>query len=499
MTKDEGLISRGPPTKKKQTIGSFKENRKYDAILETQISKKYLEKWISIIIAMGIRIYKSREDYFDWNSEHEGSDFVYSVMSPKLFDHISNNIDFDIDYVQNCFNESLQSIYKPQSILSADETMAPSKSKNNPHHMFLPMKPHPNGTLFTSVADQKKMILAYNIRRRTEEDWQPLLQRYKEEIEFVRIDHLKSKSKKTSQMIKNLYIYPAGKHYIILIYKGSTVVVDSLYGSLDLFEQFLKNGVHMVCKCRSNRPSFIFKDFLHKIIEKTDKTIGTSVSCSGNIQTKEGHVKFSAYTILTQTRNGHIIKNNFLSSIHEAGEQILESRHFEVVEMKDGTKISYCQCKFNQSSVISYYNHCAGYIDETNHSILTCFPQVVFHRWKLPVFFLFLFSWIHNARILYNDFTGKDITLKDFRKQLSDELANLPSKGDYRHTLSRTVKEKSKRRRCKVCEMKNTDKKTYTKCMACNAFMCQSCFRSDGHYQFIESNEFKKTTKKSKR
>ena len=35
----------------------------------------------------------------------------------------------------------------PTKRISSDETMAPAKMRDNPHHLFVPGKPHPNGTL----------------------------------------------------------------------------------------------------------------------------------------------------------------------------------------------------------------------------------------------------------------------------------------------------------------------------------------------------------------
>lgn len=127
-----------------------------------------------------------RTSWYGFFTNCLGSDFVASVLTKSKFDHIMNCLDFDIDFLQDSFNESLQGIYQPTCILSADETMTPSKSRNNPHHMFIPGKPHPNGTLFTSVADENHLILGYKIRRRDKEDWQALLHRYTEEIRYDR-------------------------------------------------------------------------------------------------------------------------------------------------------------------------------------------------------------------------------------------------------------------------------------------------------------------------
>lgn len=65
---DDTLIARGRP---KQILSS-KKNKGYDALLETVISKEDLIQFVAVIIGMGIRRYKNRSFYFEWNSEHLG-------------------------------------------------------------------------------------------------------------------------------------------------------------------------------------------------------------------------------------------------------------------------------------------------------------------------------------------------------------------------------------------------------------------------------------------
>lgn len=297
-------------------------------------------------------------------------------------------------------------------------------------------------------------------------------------------------------MIDELYNYKSGFD-LFAYYLGSVVVVDSLYGSLKLATLLVERDVHIVCKCRSDRPSFIFKNYLYKILEKShdgDK-VGNTVSCTGYIRRNDGsYVKFSAYTIVTQSRSGAKIKNNFISTIHNAGENCLESTDNEIIELKNGKRLVYTKCIFHTESVISFYNQQAGFIDETNDYVLGSFPEIRSMRWKLSVFYLFLFSWIHNARMIFNELptTQEKLNSLKFRKQLCDELVPRHD-NNMTHQLERKTKEKSQRGRCKICyNLKKTDKKTYFICTGCKIYCCQSCFEGDIHYQYIDTHYFRK-------
>ena len=47
---------------------------------------------------------------------------------------------------------------------------------------------------------------------------------------------------------------------------GSVVVVDRLYGCLAVVEALATKGVACVAKCKANRPSWLFKGYLHKFL-----------------------------------------------------------------------------------------------------------------------------------------------------------------------------------------------------------------------------------------
>ena len=136
--------------------------------------------------------------------------------------------------------------------------MTPSHSKINLHHIYIPSKPHPNGTLLRSAADENKIVLSYKIRRRTREDFDQLVHRTKLDLKLQRNSLTNLRKKRKFELISELYDYPP----------DSVIVADRLYGGLPLLEEIVKQRTNVICACKANRPSFIFSKLLHHILIK---------------------------------------------------------------------------------------------------------------------------------------------------------------------------------------------------------------------------------------
>lgn len=70
LENDDSLIQRGRQRNTNPLVP--KQTQKYDRRLESKISEEDIIKWIAIVISMGIRGYKNRSHYFEWNSDHLG-------------------------------------------------------------------------------------------------------------------------------------------------------------------------------------------------------------------------------------------------------------------------------------------------------------------------------------------------------------------------------------------------------------------------------------------
>jgi hypothetical protein len=250
-------IGRG---RKKSKTTFFIERTKYFKLLGRKIDRADVENYIALVMSMGIRKYTALSSYFYYNDIHLGfeyqdliigCDYIKNRMDRHIYSFIDNNIDFVIAYVSKLENHCLSELYVSDWKLAADESMCPSKSSKNPHHMYVPNKPHPNGILFTSVADENLIMLSLKIRRRVKEDYETLTNRNKKEMEFSRTKLTSLPKQTTVDLINDLYKYPS----------GSVVVVDKLYGGLKLLKVLANKGIHTIASCRKDRPSYIFSQF----------------------------------------------------------------------------------------------------------------------------------------------------------------------------------------------------------------------------------------------
>lgn len=125
-----------------------------------------------------------------------------------------------------------------------------------------------------------------------------------------------------------------------------------------------------------------------------------------------------------------------------------------------------------------FYNQISGCVDEANRSIMSCYyTHRVFHyQTALMVFFLVMIA--HNARILYNLKSGKNLNQLKYLQKLSNELYTITEIEPTQHTLVTL----SRRKHCVVCywlqrqagvTRKDADIPwTSVKCAKCNVPMC---------------------------
>ena len=151
--------------------------------------------------------------------------------------------------------------------------MALTQSKLNPHHIFVPSKPHPNRCFFNSVADSNGLMLNLSLRRRMKVDLDALLFNTKQNYHWSRNQFPAVPTDSTTNQVQKLLNYSS----------GSIICVDSYYGSYQTVEALAIKGVYCVCKCVSSnsyifilflsllfilvRPSWIFRDYLHPLLK----------------------------------------------------------------------------------------------------------------------------------------------------------------------------------------------------------------------------------------
>jgi hypothetical protein len=166
-------------------IGKQNNRNQYIKQQGKNISKIDIKNFFSSVIIMGIRKFDARKDYFNMNEitlGPQGCGFVHVRLSKKRFNLLMQLLDYDIEWMCNFFSTQTKNFYVPTINISSDETMCPTKSHFNPHHMYVPGKPHPNGCLSTSCGDENYVLLSIKLRRRFEIDYDPIIWKSKDKF-----------------------------------------------------------------------------------------------------------------------------------------------------------------------------------------------------------------------------------------------------------------------------------------------------------------------------
>jgi len=263
--------------------------------------------------------------------------------------------------------------------------------------------------------------------------------------------------------------------------EGSVVVVDRLYGGLDLVEQLSNSKVYMVTKCKSNRPTWLFKNYLHKVLK--DK-IGQYAACRGNF---ENDVPFVALSIISKIKGKKLIIDNYISTLHDNAIDIKEVLTEE--EEKDGTTNSVTKAIFNNDSIVNYYNIHSGHIDEINRVLMDSLPICHINRWKMKLLLLFIYGMINNARQLFKMHLKQQGGLEGQKKSLSPINFRIsvvhywcPLPVSDKHLLNLRT---GSRFRCVTCKKQGKNRRTNSWCVSCQVAFCQTCFKNpDIHFIF---------------
>ena len=141
---------------------------------------------------------------------------------------------FTEDYVSGVekdFRAHMAHIWKSANMGVVDESINPFRGRKNPHHVFIPRKPHPHGLKNWVTVDYSGFCLDCSLFRRGEppEKTHNTLLRMTEQLS-----------------------------------EDSLVVADSYFGSMKSLEGLVERNQHALLACRANRPSGIFKNRLCK-------------------------------------------------------------------------------------------------------------------------------------------------------------------------------------------------------------------------------------------
>ena len=215
--------------------------------------------------------------------------------------------------------------------------MAPFEGHNNPHHFYIPGKPHPNGVLYTTAADMNHFLHGISPRPCLNTDFDPLLFRDQEMYTLDRSKYKKTHNDSCTNVLEVMQ-YP----------KGSIVVIDRGYGSIEIVDKLRQNGIFCVAKCPAARPTFIFKGFLHTILLHQKPTkLGQAVYCIGRFPHSDFH--YTALTVVAGRSGKKWIFDNFISSYHVPTPVTFQKSVEETTNNKDGTSSSVTRVTFGSN------------------------------------------------------------------------------------------------------------------------------------------------------
>ena len=159
----------------------------------------------------------------------------------------------------------MENLWDPAT--AVDETMIKTKSRKNPHHVFIMRKPHPHGIKVWSLVDASGYMIAFSVFRREQEKESP--------------------SDTINRMTQTL--------------KAKTLVTgDSLFGTIESLEKLSSRGMYCLFSCNQSRPAVLFKDYLWKQVSVD----GENESCYGEVPGQEEEkIPFVANALRSKGRN----------------------------------------------------------------------------------------------------------------------------------------------------------------------------------------------------
>jgi len=228
------ISAKGMGRKRKNTQLNF-VLKKYSAFLDKEFTLQELLDYVALSLYSGTNKIKSISHLFQKTNKNvlnnlmSAGYFALARMSRSRFNYLSRCLDANPEFLAKEIEDSIASCYQHSNALAPDETMLPLKIRKMCHHMFIRGKPHPNGLLFTSMADYNRIMLAIRMRKRTKNNIDVPLNKNSKECTTNREDVEREPSTTTQKLIVNVSSR--------ISTPNSFIVVDSLYGSYQLLEE----------------------------------------------------------------------------------------------------------------------------------------------------------------------------------------------------------------------------------------------------------------------
>ena len=335
-------------------------------------------------------------------------------------------------------NENMVRIWIPANVGVVDESMAPTKIRNNPHHVYIMRKPHPNGIKNWSLVDYSGYFVSFSMFRRTD------------------VDGKECPPEPTHETVTRL-----SKH----LPEKSIVVGDSYFRSVQAVEALAKQGKHSLFSCTQKRPAVLFHD---DIVQELVKD-GDSCTTFGSVEGKDGEaVPIMANAFMSEKRVICTLSTVYSDNMEDAeveimggGEDVDLATYKTVVEKRPEARVK--------------YQKMMDCVDKADAQINQVLPGHRTKKWSTveKVWEIMMLLSV-NAKKVYESATGEEVEPKNWRKMLKRTLLHLPAKRTDEHPKS-SPKKCSPKSRCRSCSalcQKNT--KTTWRCPVCGP-ICKKC------------------------
>jgi len=176
-------------------------------------------------------------------------------MGKSRWLEILGSLDFSSGFLMKLLQKKVQALWNCGTDVAADESMIPYRGRRNPHHVYIPNKPHPNGIKLYTAADSSHYIFNFTLHRRAEEI---------EEPQYDPILYCSKQKFGRKRTIRRKTVVEVVLDLVSPFSQGHCFYLDSYYGGLDLVRALVQKGYHAIMTCKSNRPSLVFRDLLQK-------------------------------------------------------------------------------------------------------------------------------------------------------------------------------------------------------------------------------------------
>ena len=342
-----------------------RRNNKWTPTNKNEIKRLFgLIIWMGMVKLPSLRLYWSKDKLFCQN-------FPRTVMSRDRFEilmtmlHFADNEAVDasnrlakIQFVIDELNKNFQKYYDPPEVFCIDESLIPFRGRII-FRQYLKQKKHKYGIKIFKLCCNRGYTYKFHVYSGKALDKQNT-----------------TPSNIVISLLKNLF------------HKGHTLCTDNWYTSVDLANKLIRKNTHLMGTLRTNRKG------------NPSEVINTKLK-HGEIIAKENN---QGITVLKWKDKRDIL---VLSTKHSS----------EMTTVK--TKRGFVQ----KPKIVAAYNAAKTSIDLSDQMSAYSSPLRRTLKWyKKLAFELFLNTAVINAFFMYQEVTGKKISITAFRRQLTDEL-----------------------------------------------------------------------------